>query len=62
MKLKEEISSILGIRVEKGGYQKVFQDIDLHGAPNRKQVNKILIALLERVEKLEENSGQNTSI
>ena len=48
--LRDKVSKTLGFRVEEHEYAKAFKKIETLGLPSRKQVNEILVAILEELD------------
>lgn len=54
--LAEDVSKILDYHVEPGKYEIAFNRLDVTGKFDRKMVNRILLLILDRIEKLEEKN------
>ena len=53
MSLAEDVSKILGLKVDQGKWKQGFERIETVGRPTRTEVNKIIVTLCEHVEQLE---------
>ena len=54
MKIREEASAILKIRIEPNHWKQMMDRLDVQGAFTRKHERDFLVMLCEHVEKLEE--------
>ena len=53
--LRQEISNILGFTIAPDGWDKAFGELDKDGRIFKKQIISIVLALIKRVEKLEDD-------
>jgi hypothetical protein len=61
MKIREEASAILKIRIEPNRWKQTMNRLDVQGAFTRKHERDFLVMLCEHVEKLEEALNERTT-
>ena len=55
MSIRQEVSAIFNYAIPKGGYRKEFRQLEKEGRISNKQIIEIIVLLLEKEEKREEN-------
>lgn len=54
MKIRKEVSNILGFSIPQGKWDKSFNELDKEGRIQKKQMLEIILLLLKREEEREE--------
>ena len=55
MKIRQQVSDILGVQIAKDDWDETFRLLDQENKLNSKVSHKILLVILKRLEELEEN-------
>ena len=62
MKIREEASAILGIRIEPNGWDKAILNLDTAGMVTRKRLMELLVMTMKRIEQIEDGKDTNSSV
>ncbi len=52
--IREEVSKILGIRIEKGYWNTIFKNLDVSGGITQRKLLEIIILLCQKMEAIED--------
>ena len=53
MKLREEVSKIIGLRVESGHWDEAFQNLDTTGRFNQRVILGLILLILKKLDESE---------
>jgi hypothetical protein len=57
--IRDEISKIIGYKIEKGYWQAAFKKLEQSGGIPARKMLDILLLLCQKIEKMEENAQSN---